>query len=407
MARTTPETSDAARGSAEPRAVRLSETSAAGALYHPTPTEVAWSWLPGVEPHARVRPVPREPLDALTDLLAPRLLAGPCFVAFSGGRDSSAVLAAAVHAARTAGAPDPVPVTLTYPTLPTTDESSWQELVVRHLGLREWVRLDATGRTEVLGPAAQDSLARHGLLWPATMHTKSFLLGRVGPGTLLTGEGGDEVFSANRVRPFAELASHRRPDPDLARRCARAVLPRRSRAAREARSLESVAQPWLRAQVRRQLHRRVADDTASEPLAWDRALGWVRARRVATTLNATYAAIGREHGVEVLTPLLDPGFLGTLVARHRSLGYPSRRAGMQEVFGSVLPRAVVERTTKASFNRAYLGDAARAFARGWDGSGVDAGLVDAGRLREEWLAETPSGLSSLLLQQAWLATRGA
>ncbi|MCA5892870.1 hypothetical protein LEP48_05810 [Isoptericola sp. NEAU-Y5] len=365
---------------------------------------MAWSWLPGVEPDAAVRAVPRDPLDVLTDVLAPHLIEGPCFVAFSGGRDSSAVLAAAVRAARTLGAPDPVPVTLTYPGLPATDESDWQELVVRHLGLTRWLRLDATGQTEILGPSARESLSRRGLLWPATMHTKDFLLSRIGPGTLLTGEGGDEVFSANRVRPFAELASHRRPDSDLARRCARALLPRGARAAREAGALAHVAQPWVHAEVQRDLHHRIAADNATEPLAWHRALGWVRGRRVASVLAATHSAIGREHGVDVVAPLLDRGFLGALVARHRTLGYPSRRAAMHEVFGSVLPRSVVERTTKAYFNHAYLADATRTFAQQWDGSGVDEALVDPALLRAEWLAPTPSGLSSLLLQQAWLAS---
>lgn len=401
VARTTAEARDAARGSGEPRAVRLSPHEN---LYRPTSAEVAWSWLPGVEDQPPVRPVDRDPLDALTDLLEPRLLAGPCYVAFSGGRDSAAVLGAAVHAARAVGAPDPVPVTLRYPDVPAADESDWQELVVRHLGLDDWVRLDATGRTEVLGPGAQDSLRRRGLLWPSTMHTKDFLLGRIGPGTLLTGEGGDEVFSANRVRPFAELASHRRLSRGLARRCARALLPRGARLSRELRTLGSVAQPWVRPPVREELRRRIAADNAAEPLGWGRSLAWVRGRRAASTLNATYAAIGLEHGVEVVTPLLDPTFLGTLVARHPRLGYPSRRAAMQDVFGSVLPRAVVERTTKAYFNHVYLGAATREFARSWDGSGVDPRLVDLDLLRAEWLADTPSGLTSLLLQQAWLSS---
>ncbi|HEY2429742.1 MAG TPA: hypothetical protein VGI06_12480, partial [Acidimicrobiales bacterium] len=81
--------------------------------YRPSPSEVAWGWVPGwtapdADPGAPARSDPRAALEAaiLDGLRRP-----PCIVAFSGGRDSSAVLAVAVDAARRHGLAPPVPLT--------------------------------------------------------------------------------------------------------------------------------------------------------------------------------------------------------------------------------------------------------------------------------------------------------
>ena len=50
----------------------------------------------------------------------------PCGVAFSGGRDSSLVLAVATHVARREGLPDPIPVTRRFPDKPEAEESEWR-----------------------------------------------------------------------------------------------------------------------------------------------------------------------------------------------------------------------------------------------------------------------------------------
>ena len=52
------------------------------------------------------------PLAALEEAILPALRRPPCLVSFSGGRDSSCVLAAATRAARREGLQPPVPVTL-------------------------------------------------------------------------------------------------------------------------------------------------------------------------------------------------------------------------------------------------------------------------------------------------------
>ena len=76
------------------------------------------------------------PLEALERELLPALLRPPCMVSFSGGRDSSAVLAGAVNLARREGLPPPIPVTNVFPDVREADEHQWQQHVVRHLGLK-------------------------------------------------------------------------------------------------------------------------------------------------------------------------------------------------------------------------------------------------------------------------------
>ena len=80
----------------------------------------------------------------MEQLLLPALSCNPCLVAFSGGRDSSAVLATATRVARQHGLDEPVPVTYRYQQHPRTWEVEWQELVVRHLGLKRWERIPIT-----------------------------------------------------------------------------------------------------------------------------------------------------------------------------------------------------------------------------------------------------------------------
>jgi asparagine synthase (glutamine-hydrolysing) len=115
-------------------------------------------------------------------------------VSFSGGRDSSAVLAVATAVARREGLPAPVPVTHRFPAAAETHESEWQEQVVAHLRLDDWVRIEAGGDLDCVGPVATESLRRHGLLWPCNAYFHVPILATATGGSLLTGVGGDEAF---------------------------------------------------------------------------------------------------------------------------------------------------------------------------------------------------------------------
>jgi asparagine synthase (glutamine-hydrolysing) len=60
------------------------------------------------------------------------------------------------------------------------------------------------------------------------------------------------------------------------------------------------------------------------------------------------------------------------------------------------------RGTLAEYGDAFWGERSRAFARDWDGSGIDHELVDSDRLRQIW-SGPPWLHASTLAQAAWLA----
>lgn len=108
--------------------------------------EIASGLVFGLAPPERL-PSAREagtPLEALERSIMPALLRPPCLVSFSGGRDSSTILALAVRLARREGLELPIPATNRFPSAAQSDDVEWQERVVVHLGLTDWVRADHT-----------------------------------------------------------------------------------------------------------------------------------------------------------------------------------------------------------------------------------------------------------------------
>ena len=77
------------------------------------------------------------PAEALGAAVLAAVRRTPCVVSFSGGRDSSLVLSAAVAAARREGLRLPVPLTVRVRGDADAEERGWQELVVRRLGIEE------------------------------------------------------------------------------------------------------------------------------------------------------------------------------------------------------------------------------------------------------------------------------
>src|SRR4029078_13541118 len=113
----------------------------------------------------------------------------PCGVAFSGGRDSSLVLAGATHVARREGVPDPVPVSRVFPDVAESEEHTWQETVVRHLGLDDWHRITIRDELDVVGPIPTPVVPQHGVLWPPTLAGDVPLVEVVRGGSMMDGEG--------------------------------------------------------------------------------------------------------------------------------------------------------------------------------------------------------------------------
>jgi len=383
-------------------------TIAEGGYLRPDPFEIASSWMHGRVPAPARADEAHDPRAALEDAVLPALGSGTCFVAFSGGRDSSAVLAVATLVARRHGLPDPVPVTELYPGVPESDESEWQDVVVTHLGLREWVRLEFPDGNDLLGPQAQASLARRGMLWPVALHVKAAVLDRLDAGaSLLTGEGGDEVLGRRRGAQVSRLWRRRLRDlraRDLrsAGSCLAPVAYRRR--SEQTRFERADMQPWLLPAARSRHHRLVAADLAAEPLTTPRSLEWLLPRRVSAGASHNYRVLAAEHGLRLHEPLLAPRFVRALASRAGTWGYPSRTEAMRDLFSDLLPDAILSRRSKAYFNRAFMGGSTRSFALGWDGAGVDPGLVDTDLLRQEWLSDFPSAISTPLLHAAWLAS---
>jgi asparagine synthetase B (glutamine-hydrolysing) len=349
----------------------------------------------------------RAPLAALEEAVLPALERTPCLVSFSGGRDSSCVLAVATRAARREGLPPPVPVTLRVPNAPMADESAWQETVVRHLGLRDWELLEAGDELERLGPLSLSVLRRHGVLYPPNTFLQIPLLEAARGGCLLSGLGGDELFASWRWRNHADaLARRRRPTPLDPLRLAYAASPGVLRAWREQRRYRLRGLVWLRPEAARSASRLAAAARAEQPRSWSRWVDWFARRRSVSAPQWSLSLLATDAGTVLVHPLLDPGFLAAIARAGGRLGFGDRTAAMHAVFGELLPEAVLSRPTKARYSEALWGHGTRAFADAWNGSGVDDVLVDPVALREEWRGPAPHEDSAMLLHAAWLSEQG-
>ena len=183
--------------------------------------------------------------SALEAIVRPAVLRDRSYVLFSGGRDSSAVLALATRLARASGAPDPVPVTGRHPDAPASDETEWQALVLRHLGLTEHIVLEFRGEQALLSDGSLASLRNRGLLWPTPLHVQpAYVTSLPRGGSILTGEGGDLTISGRRITEIRSAVRGRHP-----RRALRLLAPSLRAVPASTRSQEYArALPWLTAE---------------------------------------------------------------------------------------------------------------------------------------------------------------
>jgi asparagine synthase (glutamine-hydrolysing) len=365
---------------------------------------IVFGTAPGPYPVAAGEPA-ESPLAALEHACLPALRRPPCLVSFSGGVDSSLVLAAATRAARAQGLPLPIPATNRFPRLPDTDESDWQELVVSHLGLEDWIRLELGDELDAVGQLATSGLDRHGLLWPFNAHFHAPLLEAAAGGSLLTGIGGDELFGEPRFgRALDVLSGRARPRPRDLVRVALWASPRPLRRALIARRLPAEL-PWLRPAAMREFTRLWAASEAGEPARLAPRARRLQASRAFRIGFRTLDLLAGDAGARMHHPLASPAFAAAVAHVAPARGFAWRGAAIRELFGDVLPERVAVRTTKVCFDGAFWGPRSRAFAASWDGSGVDPEIVDVPRLRAIWSEELPDSHTYLLLQAAWLATR--
>jgi asparagine synthetase B (glutamine-hydrolysing) len=343
------------------------------------------------------------PLAALDEALLPALQQDPCLVSFSGGRDSSGVLAAATLAARREGLPPPVPVTLRVGNAPMAEESAWQERVVRHLGLRDWELLHVGEEMDRLGPFSVAVLRRHGVLYPPNTFLQIPLLEAARGGCLLSGLGGDELFASWRWRNHADaLARRRYPTPRDVLRLGYAASPAALRGWREGRRQRLPELVWLRSEAARSAARLHAAARAEQPRSWSRWVDWFARRRSVSAPRWSLSLLAADADTVLVHPLLDPRFLAAIARTGRHVGFGDRTAAMRAVFGEALPDAVLSRPTKARFGEVFWGRGTRDFAARWSGVGVYPELVDPVALKNEWLKPGPHEDSAMLLHAAWL-----
>jgi asparagine synthase (glutamine-hydrolysing) len=373
--------------------------------FAPTDLEVASGLLFGStdflppEPNTSLSPV-----AALQAVVLRALQRPPCVVTFSGGRDSSAVLAVAAAVAREEGLPLPVPLTLRFPQEAEAEEADWQTDVVRFLGLGDWEVLRFTDEIDWVGPYAREALMSHGLLWPPNTHFSLPAMKAARGGSLLTGGGGDQVLTPpawNRVERV--LARTSRPQMRDPLRIAIAYGPRPVRRRALARRLE-LRLPWLTEVGHLALNDALLSATAAEPVGWGASLvrSWAvsRARVVS---QRSKGLLARDNDVLALYPLDDELFLRALAGFPGLRGLKSRTQLMRLLFDGMLPDSVIARRSKASFNRSFFGPASRALAASWDGTPLtSADLVRAEALRDTWTNEVVDARSSWLLQALWL-----
>lgn len=343
--------------------------------------------------------------SALEELLLPALSRPPCLIAFSGGRDSSVILAASTEAARRHGLDDPIPLTLRYQAHPRTWENEWQERTVRHLGLTGWEIIQIESELDALGSLARDVLVTHGLYWPGNAQTMKVLMDAAGTGSLITGNGGDEAFTG-MIGNAAKRASiiqivRMNPIRNVVQYLPLEFLPRPWKKRILARRLLNMS--WLRPNALRAIRRRYLT-RALEKRGASRMLETLHENRSFELARSAYDAIASDTGTLLCEPFWDHRFHLAAMASLPHEGFSSRNAAIAGFFGDLLPPDVSSRSTKAVFTEVFWGPASRAFAEQWDGDGLDPDLVDPARLRREWTKPRPDFRSITPLQAAWLAT---
>jgi asparagine synthetase B (glutamine-hydrolysing) len=348
------------------------------------------------------------PADALASVIRHQIESAPArriFVEYSGGCDSSLVLASAAAECDKAGVEPPIPISLRFPALPETDEREYQEWLVQHLGLDDWVRIDVDAEMDFVGPLAAPWLRRFGAIFPSPLFSRAIVYEQARGGVLFNGEGGDEVLGPRRLAPlFVTSAALRRgklPGRQELRSLRDLVARPSTTARRRAQGLLDL--PWLRESARGQLRARLLDELRPEPTRPERALPLHLQRRMIVAILAGIHWFGEQHDAVSQAPLLDPEFVASM-SRLPWRDLRDRTTVLERHFAGVLPAGIRRRRSKAVFTRAFFSKHTRAFAESWDGSGVDPELVDVDELRRQWLSPEPHGATMVLLQQAWVAS---
>jgi hypothetical protein len=333
----------------------------------------------------------------------------PCVISFSGGRDSSTVLAIAVALARREGLPLPVPVSLRFPQAAESQESDWQEEVVQYLGLSDWERLEFVDELDLVGPYAQRVLLGVGLVWPFNSHFHLPVSDLARGGSMMTGFGGDELMATGWLwgREMTVLAGQARPEAKDVVRIAAALSPRPVRRAFIRRRMHHdgpPARPWLTAVADEAVTAAMIEDMLKESLHFGRSVrAWIDARYRTLVFSALGKIAAMNHAAAE-HPLADPTFLRAFALERGRRGFVDRTEAVRYLVGDLLPDTLISRSSKALFGDAFWSVHSRHFAREWNGGGLDPTLVNLDVLNQMWRGPaSPDGRTKAMFQAAWLA----
>jgi asparagine synthetase B (glutamine-hydrolysing) len=349
----------------------------------------------------------RNPRAVLEELLLDALSEPPCHVLYSGGRDSSLVLAAAARVARANGLPEPIPLTARFAKHPGTFEHQWQERTIAHLGLADWRKLELTDEFDALGTDARETLRRHGPIWPANGYNTRLYAREAGGGTILTGGGGDEIFTPWYLRRvskrvlWSELpwrralkwsAAYSLPGPAM-----RQLL--------RGRTIKDPSTPWLTPTAASEVAARLAAGPRHSSRV--EVLRYLLTSRFGALSAELMNTLASEYGVRIVRPFWDPRFVLSLARAEPKHGFNSRTEAFVALFSDLLPQDVLRRTTKAHFTETMWGEHSRAFVQDWAGRGIDEAIVDPVALHAAWSAPMPHARVIGALHQAWLGSASA
>jgi asparagine synthase (glutamine-hydrolysing) len=358
---------------------------------------------PGTEPMRLGDGLANDARPIIERQLQVAMLRGPLWVSFSGGRDSSALLAIAASVARREGLPLPIPVTLVFPGVAVADEEAWQRLVLSHLDLEaDWVRVAPGDDLDMIGPYAERVLTRHGVMLPPNSHAVVPMLEAMGEGTLVSGSGGDEILEGSPQRLTSALWSRTRIERGEVRHGLVNDLSGRL-LEREVRRHSLLADLyWVTPAARARLTALEIADRAAFPIRFDRLLERAWTDRHFQMGRYAYDQIAADAGVEILQPFREREVVAA-VARAWGYRHPGGRIHtLRPLVGDLLPEAALARQSKAEFVNVFATDRLRDWVRKWDGSGVDQDRANVDALRHEWSKPSPHYCSFPLLQQAWL-----
>jgi asparagine synthase (glutamine-hydrolysing) len=313
------------------------------------------------------------------------------------------LLAVAADLAGREGLPDPVAITARFQA-EETNEADWQQLVLSHLKTADWIRVEIADELDLLGPAGSGFLSRHGLRYPQNTHFQDPLLRRAVGGSLLSGAGGDELFEPHRWARAALVVARsvpiRRSDALVV---GAALSPGPIRARVHYRG-QLVMPGWLRPAGRRKLSRRVRRWVSEDRVRYDAHLEWWRRSRYLNHGQRSLQLLAEDHDVQFLAPFSEDRVLRALAIELGRTGFTSRSSAMDRLFGELLPTAIIERQSKATFLNPMVGPLTRAFAEVAEPDAVVSDeWVDTVALRSAWREEQVDVRSLPALQLCWLA----